>query len=115
MNKKQIITVIGVAIVLLIGGGLWVKSQNKNKIVLEKSKAEQAKELIDKLYLLDHNGGILMSDDARRIFNATTETLKQLGDYDLTSLIDVINKLLSGKATEGDKNYLVDLSDTLSL
>ena len=118
MDKKQIIMVVGVAIVLIVGGSLWVNSQ-KNKQTptqpAQPSKAEQAKTLIDKLYLLDHNGGILMSDDARRIFNANADVLKTLSSQDLDSLISVLNKMISNTASDSDKEYLNTISDNLSL
>jgi hypothetical protein len=118
MDKKQIIMVVGVAIVLIVGGSLWVNSQKNKQAPTQPeqpSKAEQAKTLIDKLYLLDHNGGILMSDDARRIFNANVDVLKSLSSRELDGLIIVMNKMISNTASDSEKEYLNELSDKLSL
>jgi len=118
MDKKQVIMVIEVEIVLLIGGSIWVNSQ-KNKQVptqpTQPSKAEEAKTLIDKVYLLDHNGDILMSDDARRIFNANVDVLKSLSSRELDGLIMVLNNMISNTASDSEKEYLNELSDKLSL
>jgi hypothetical protein len=115
MDKKQIIMVIGVAIILLIGGSIWINSQKPKEVVTQPSKTDEAKKLIDKLYLLDHNGGVLMSDDARRIFNANVDVLKSLSSRELDGLIIVLNKMISNTASDSEKEYLNELSDKLSL
>lgn len=115
MTKNQYLIIGGVAIVLLVSGFIWVNSKKNKPTVIEPSKAEQAKTLIDKLYLLDHNGGILMSDDARRIFSANVDLLKTLSIQELDSLLSVLNKMNNNTATDSEKDYLNTLSDNLSL
>lgn len=115
MNKKQVIIFFGVAIVVLIGSNMYINSQKAKQLASQPTKAEQAKTLIDKVNLLYTNGGVAMSDDAVRIFNANATILKSLSSQDLDSLISVLNKILNNTASDSEKEYLTNLSDNLSL
>jgi hypothetical protein len=126
MNKKQIIMVVGVAIVLLIGGGLWIshlnkKNDNGGSVTKPTSTNHTKDEVIGLLTKLDTLDRTTPLDDSfhRYLWVSNSDlssSLNGLKQTDIDSLVYVFNQRLNNKTVnQSDINFLNSLADKIGL